>query len=113
MPHLLTFPFLQVTDPTQPPPTYLELKRREAQDYYKKEQQWIKDNEEEFKRLIEQDKAQMMAEAASGGTLLSVLSGGGFKPPTPAGDPAQAGQPGGQDAAPSAGAPSPGAISAK
>ncbi|KAG8925296.1 mitochondrial inner membrane protein required for protein import [Tulasnella sp. 417] len=64
-------------DPNQPPPTYLDLKRKEAQEYYRREQQWLKENEEELKKLIEADKQAQMAEM--GGTLLGALAG--IKPP--------------------------------
>lgn len=68
-----------VADPSQPPPTYLELKRKEAQEMYRREQQWMKENEEELKKMIEADKQAQMAEM--GGTLLGALAGVGFKPP--------------------------------
>lgn len=71
-------------DPSQPPATYLELKRREAQEYYQKEQQWLKDNEEEIKKMVEEQKQQMMGEM--GGSLLGFLTGAGPKPP-PTSDP--------------------------
>ncbi|KAG8874181.1 mitochondrial inner membrane protein required for protein import [Tulasnella sp. 331] len=66
-------------DPSQPPPTFLELKRKEAQEYYRREQQWIKENEEELKRMVEEDKEKQMAEM--GGSLLGMLTGAGQKPP--------------------------------
>jgi len=57
----------------------LEIKRKEAQEYYQREQQWIKENEAELKRMIEEDREKMMAEM--GGSLLGVLSTFGQGPP--------------------------------
>lgn len=70
----------QTTDPNQPPLTYLELKRREAQEFYRREQQWFKENEEELKRLVEEDKAKQLAEM-SGSIFGSMLPGWGGPPP--------------------------------
>lgn len=72
-------PSASSTDPNQPPPTFLELKRKEAQEYYRREQQWLKENEDELKKMIEADKEAQMAEM--GGTLLGALAGVGIKPP--------------------------------
>ncbi|KAG8987159.1 mitochondrial inner membrane protein required for protein import [Tulasnella sp. JGI-2019a] len=69
---------VQTVDPSQPPPTFLEIKRKEAQEAYRREAQWIKENEAELKRMIEEDKERMMAE---GGSLLGLLTGMGQKPP--------------------------------
>ncbi|KAG8980877.1 mitochondrial inner membrane protein required for protein import, partial [Tulasnella sp. 427] len=73
-------------DPTQPPPTYLELKRKEAQEYYRREQVWIKENEEELKKAVEADKQAQMAEM--GGSIFGALAG--VKPPEADKKPAEA-----------------------
>lgn len=39
----------------QPPLSYLDLKRREAQAIYKEEQKYWRDNKEEFTKIIEED----------------------------------------------------------
>ncbi|TFK68476.1 NIF-domain-containing protein [Pluteus cervinus] len=59
-----------------PPPTYLELKRKEAQLQYLNEQQYIKEHKEEFERLIEQDQQAMAAEVPN--TLWEAM---GLAPP--------------------------------
>ena len=39
----------------QPPLSYLDLKRREAQAIYQEEQKYWRDNKEEFTKIIEED----------------------------------------------------------
>lgn len=46
----------------QPPPTYLEQKRREAQIQYQEEQKYIRENREQLEKLLEQD---LQAQAAA------------------------------------------------
>ncbi|KZT03903.1 HAD-like protein, partial [Laetiporus sulphureus 93-53] len=52
------------------PPTYLELKRREAQLQYKEEQAYIEANKETFERLIKEDQEAQMRQM-SGSTIWS------------------------------------------
>lgn len=46
----------------QPPPTYLEFKRAEAQKQYMQEMKYVNDNREELERLLEQDQQAMAAQ---------------------------------------------------
>ncbi|KAF4620794.1 hypothetical protein D9613_001039 [Agrocybe pediades] len=46
----------------QPPPTYLEMKRAEAQHQYMQEMKYVNDNREELERLLEQDQKAMAAQ---------------------------------------------------
>jgi mitochondrial import inner membrane translocase subunit TIM50 len=65
--------------------TYLEAKRREAQNFYREEQKYIREHKAEFDGLIEADR-QAQANALSGPLWASVaatLSGGPPPPPTP------------------------------
>ncbi|KAN0130783.1 HAD-like domain containing protein [Lactarius tabidus] len=67
------------------PLTYLEAKRREAQNFYREEQKYIREHKGEFDALIEADR-QAQANALSGPLWTSVaatLSGGPPPPPTP------------------------------
>lgn len=58
----------------------------EAQEYYRREQQWLKENEGELKKMIEADKAAQMAEMS--GSLLGALTGAKPKEPSPTDGPA-------------------------
>lgn len=49
----------------QPPLSYLDIKRREAQAIYKEEQKYWRDNKEEFTKIIEEDQ-QRQADALKG-----------------------------------------------
>ncbi|KAF9561907.1 HAD-like protein [Agrocybe pediades] len=55
---------LGLSDPpkNQPPPTYLEMKRAEAQHQYMQEMKYVNDNREELERLLEQDQKAMAAQ---------------------------------------------------
>lgn len=67
------------------PLTYLEAKRREAQNYYREEQKYIREHKGEFDALIEADR-QAQANALSGplwNSVAATLSGGPPPPPTP------------------------------
>ncbi|KAH9006224.1 HAD-like protein [Lactarius hatsudake] len=67
------------------PLTYLEAKRREAQNFYREEQKYIREHKGEFDALIEADR-QAQANALSGPLWASVaatLGGGPPPPPTP------------------------------
>jgi len=59
-----------------PPLTFLERRRQEAQAAYKEDQAYWKANEEEFKRLMKEDQERQMKEMA-GGSLLGWLGMGG------------------------------------
>ncbi|KAF6752219.1 import inner membrane translocase subunit tim-50 [Ephemerocybe angulata] len=45
----------------QPPPTYLEQKRKEAQHQYQEEQKYLRDNKEQLEKLLEQEQQAMAA----------------------------------------------------
>jgi len=62
-----------------PPPTYLEQKREEAQHLYRQEQEYLKANEAEFKRLRDEDIERQMKEMK--GSLMGFLNGGMTLPP--------------------------------
>lgn len=73
--------------------TYLEAKRREAQNIYREEQKYIREHKDEFDALIEADR-QAQANALSGPLWASVaatLGGGPPPPPTPGDDKKDAG----------------------
>ncbi|KAF9047783.1 HAD-like domain-containing protein [Panaeolus papilionaceus] len=80
----------------EPPPTYLELRRREAQAQYLHEQNYIKENKEEIEKGMQQEQAAMAAQAP--GSLWAAMdqlrAGGPAAPPPPPGEstptPAQA-----------------------
>ncbi|KAF9471782.1 HAD-like protein, partial [Pholiota conissans] len=55
----------------QPPPTYLEMKRQEAQEHYRNEMKYLDDNKEELERLLAQDQAAMAAQVP--GTLWEAM----------------------------------------
>jgi len=55
----------------QPPPTYLEQKRAEAQNQYTQEQKYIEANRETFDKMIRQEQEAMMAQ--SPGNLFEML----------------------------------------
>jgi import inner membrane translocase subunit TIM50 len=67
--------------------TYLEAKRREAQNFYREEQKYIREHKAEFDALIEADR-QAQANALSGPLWASVAAtlGGGPPPPPAPGD---------------------------
>jgi mitochondrial import inner membrane translocase subunit TIM50 len=63
----------------------LEAKRREAQNFYREEQKYIREHKAEFDALIEADR-QAQANAMSGplwSSLATTFSGGPPPPPTP------------------------------
>jgi len=62
-----------------PPPTYLEQKREEAQQLYRQEQEYLKANEAEFKRLRDEDIERQMKEMK--GSLWGFLNGQMVLPP--------------------------------
>jgi import inner membrane translocase subunit TIM50 len=55
----------------QAPPTYLEVKRQEAQKHYQEEMKYLRDNREELERLLAQDQAAMAAQVP--GTLWEAM----------------------------------------
>jgi len=55
----------------QPPPTYLEQKRAEAQRQYTQERKYIEANRETFDKIIQQEQEAMAAQAP--GSLLEML----------------------------------------
>jgi len=55
----------------QPPPTYLEQKRAEAQKQYTQEQKYIEANRETFDKMIQQEQEAMVAQ--SPGNLFEML----------------------------------------
>lgn len=68
--------------------TYLEAKRREAQNFYREEQKYIREHKAEFDALIEADR-QAQANALSGplwSSFAATLVGGPPPPPTPGED---------------------------
>jgi import inner membrane translocase subunit TIM50 len=67
--------------------TYLEAKRREAQNFYREEQKYIREHKAEFDALLEADR-QAQANALSGPLWSSVAAtfGGGPPPPPAPGD---------------------------
>lgn len=67
--------------------TFLEAKRREAQNFYREEQKYIREHKAEFDALIEADR-QAQANALSGPLWASVAAtlGGGPPPPPAPGD---------------------------
>ncbi|KDQ12025.1 hypothetical protein BOTBODRAFT_113621 [Botryobasidium botryosum FD-172 SS1] len=67
------------TSHTGPPPTYLEQKREEAQQLYRQEQEYLKANEAEFKRLRDEDIERQMKEMK--GSLWGFLNGQMVLPP--------------------------------
>jgi len=65
--------------------TYLEAKRREAQNFYWEEQKYIREHKAEFDTLIEADR-QAQANAMSGplwSSIAATLGGGPPPPPVP------------------------------
>jgi import inner membrane translocase subunit TIM50 len=75
--------------------TYLEAKRREAQNFYREEQKYIREHKPEFDALIEADR-QAQASAMSGPlwSSLSATLGGGPPPPTTPGEGKKGDEPG-------------------
>ncbi|KAF8314928.1 HAD-like protein [Clavulina sp. PMI_390] len=75
------------------PLTYLEQKRLEAQEYYRREQAYLKEQEPTFKKLMEEDRERQLKESA--GSLFGMLSGqsGPFAPPPQSAPAAPAQQP--------------------
>lgn len=69
-----------------PPPSYVDLKRAEAQAMYLEEQKYWKENEGEIKRLMEEDRERQLKEMG-GGTVMGMfgaMAGGGAPSPAPA-----------------------------
>jgi hypothetical protein len=66
----------QSPQPSQPL-TYLETKRKEAQELYLEEMAFIEKNKPEFERLIEQDKAAMAGQMPDNlfGVLGAIVGG--------------------------------------
>ena len=77
---------------SQAPLTYLELKRREAQQRYLEEQEYLKQNKPLFDKMIKEQEEAMQREMPSTfwGATQAILAGGP-PPPPPAGgqNPAQ------------------------
>jgi len=118
----ISFPLCILTPPLQSPaspkdqapPTYLEFKRKEAQQHYKEEMKYINDNKEELERLLAQDQQMMNAQVP--GTLLEAMDQilGNAPPPPVPGAPVPAGTtPPSPTAAASSSQASPPASSAK
>ncbi|TFK37060.1 HAD-like domain-containing protein [Crucibulum laeve] len=80
----------------EPPATYLEQKRREAQAQYKEEQKYIQEHKEELEKLLQQDQEAMAAQVpgnlweAIGGVSAGAKGAEGLAAPTP-GTPGAAG----------------------
>ena len=67
------------------PLTYLEAKRREAQNFYREEQKYIREHKGEFDAVIEAER-QAQANALSGplwASFAATLGGGPPPPPSP------------------------------
>lgn len=75
--------------------TYLEAKRREAQNFYREEQKYIREHTAEFDALLEADR-QAQANAMSGPlwTSISATLGGGPPPPATPGEDKKDDEPG-------------------
>jgi len=87
------------------PLTYLEAKRREAQNFYREEQKYIREHKAEFDALIEADRlAQANAMSGPLWTSLSATLGGGPPPPLTPGEGQKADEPGKQGAGANEGA---------
>ena len=54
--------FLQITPRKEPPPTYLERKRQEAQRDYRMDRANIERQRDELERLLEEDQKAMAAQ---------------------------------------------------
>jgi mitochondrial import inner membrane translocase subunit TIM50 len=54
--------YIQITARSEPPPTYLERKRQEAQRDYQLDQANIERQKDELERLLEQDQQAMAAQ---------------------------------------------------
>lgn len=80
---LISHSFFRKNDSGPIPLTYLEQKRKEAQQHYRDEMEYIRQNKPEFDRLIEEDKKR--AEAQMTGNLWSMMQA--MAGPPPAGPP--------------------------
>ena len=75
--------------------TYLEAKRREAQNFYREEQKYIREHKAEFDALLEADRlAQANAMSGPLWTSISATLGGGPAPPGTPGEDKKDGEPG-------------------
>jgi mitochondrial import inner membrane translocase subunit TIM50 len=81
------------------PPTYLEMKRAEAQALYRQEQAYIAEHKAEFDRLLEEDRQAAMREGA--GSMLSFMQSVAGGAPAPGQEPAGSNAGAGTTAAPS------------
>lgn len=72
-------------DANQPPPTFLEAKRKEAQLLYAEIQEYYKRTGPELKKMMDEERERQMKEM--GGSLLGALSGMGLAAPTGEPDP--------------------------
>ena len=77
--------FLQFTAKSEPPPTYLERKRQEAQRDYRLDRDNIERQKDELERLLEEDQRAMAAQVP--GNLWEAMdrfAGTPVEPPVPA-----------------------------
>ena len=75
--------FLQFTAKSEPPPTYLERKRQEAQRDYRMDRANIERQKDELERLLEEDQRAMAAQVP--GNLWEAMDRfAGNPPPVPA-----------------------------
>ncbi len=73
---------------SQTPMTYLELRRREAQQVYLQEQQYVKENKATLDKMLEDDRQAAMASMT--GNMWDVFQGmAGLKPIEPPNRPQQ------------------------
>lgn len=73
--------FLQVTAKREPPPTYLERKREEAQRDYKLEQAQIEQQKDNLERGLEEQQRAFAAQVP--GNLLEAMDRFAGNPPPP------------------------------
>lgn len=71
------------TDKPGPPPSYLDVKRGQAQAMYLQEQKYWKENEAEIKKMMDEDRERQLKEMGGGTVLgmLGALSGGAGQSP--------------------------------
>jgi import inner membrane translocase subunit TIM50 len=64
------------------PPMYLEVKRAEAQELYKREREYIEEHKAEFDRLLEEDRKAAMGETPA--NMMGYIQAISGAPPPPA-----------------------------
>lgn len=80
--NIQTLLFLQITARSEPPPTYLERKRQEAQRDYRMDQANIERQKDELERLLEEDQ-RLMAEQVPSNLWEAMDRFAGNPPPAP------------------------------